>query len=437
MKAILAKLALFLAMFSGPYVLAGERMPAPDGEKVTAVYRIRFVVDKYEIRPELYGNAEKLASLGQLLDSLTTAEVQKPFEIAIVSSASPEGPDGHNGELSDNRYAALKDYLLERYPSLRTKEIAKESLGVDWPGLESALEKSDYAWKNQVLLIIRETPVWVTDKRGRIVDSRKKKLMDFKGGEPWKTMLADIFPDLRRSEVTIKYEKAPVVVPPAETEPPVEPQPPVDTVVSRPYVQEPPVVAAEPRKAGFLIYTNALYDLGLVPNLGTQFYLGRGIALNARWGYGWWDIDPRHYYWRAYGGELTLRKYFSRPEDNGSGLFRSSLGHHLGVYGQVVTYDFELGGVGHIGGVPGKNIFHDPSFGAGLEYGYTIPLGKHFNLDFSIGAGYLGGNVREYIPNGNEYVIKDTYRRNWFGPTRVDISLYWLIGFENKNKQAR
>jgi hypothetical protein len=266
------------------------------------------------------------------------------------------------------------------------------------------------------------------------VDSRKKKLMDFKGGDPWNTMLADIFPDLRRSEITIDYVKAPV----AEVPPPEEPLPPVDTVTRRSIPEPPvPVIAEEPRKAGFLIYTNALYDLGLVPNLGTQIYLGKGFALNGRWGYGWWDIDPQHYYWRAYGGELTLRKYFSLPEDNGRGLFRSSLGHHLGIYGQVVTYDFELGGVGHIGGVPKQNIFHDPSFGVGLEYGYTIPLGKHFNLDFSIGAGYLGGNVREYVPSGNEYVLQNTYRRNWFGPTRVDVSLYWLIGFENKNKQAR
>ena len=436
MKRILAKLALLLALFSGPLIMAGERSPSPDGQKTTAVFNIRFVVDKYEIRPDLYGNAEVLASLHQLLDSLTTSGAG-PFSLQIVSSASPEGTETRNETLSDNRYFVIRDYLLEHYPSIDRKDISHRSLGVDWEGLVTLLETSDYAWKDEVIVIIQETPTWVTDNAGRIVDSRKKKLMDFRGGEPWKQMLEDLYPDLRRSMVTIVYDKAPVEevveeIPVEKEIPPVVTEPPVVTV--------PPVVEEEVRKPGFLLYTNLLYDLGLVPNLGTQVYLGRGIALNARWGYGWWKNDPRNLYWRIYGGELTLRKYFSRPVDTGYGLFRSNLGHHIGIFGQVLTYDFELGKEGHIAGVPRKNIFHDPTFGAGLEYGYTLPLGKHFNLDFSIGAGYQGGKVRDYVPSttsDTEYIIKDTRQRNRFGITRADISLYWLMGFENKNKRER
>ncbi len=56
--------------------------------------------------------------------------------------------------------------------------------------------------------------------------------------------------------------------------------------------------------------TNMLYDLALVPNIGAEFYLGKGWTINGSWAYAWWTKDPKHLYWRVYGGELGVRKYF-------------------------------------------------------------------------------------------------------------------------------
>lgn len=58
--------------------------------------------------------------------------------------------------------------------------------------------------------------------------------------------------------------------------------------------------------------TNLLYDALLVPNIGVELYLGKGWTVGGNWMYAWWNSNKRHNYWRLYGGELDVRKYFGR-----------------------------------------------------------------------------------------------------------------------------
>lgn len=94
-------------------------------------------------------------------------------------------------------------------------------------------------------------------------------------------------------------------------------------------------------------------------------------------------------------------------------------GHHIGLYGQGFTYDFELGARGQLS---------EFSYGAGVSYGYALPVLKSLNLDFCLGFGYLGGDYKVYDPDGGCYVWKETRGRHYFGPLRLEISLVWLIG---------
>lgn len=76
--------------------------------------------------------------------------------------------------------------------------------------------------------------------------------------------------------------------------------------------------------------TNMLYDALLIPNIGLEVDLGKRWSIAANWMYGWWDNAPRHWYWRAYGGDVAIRKWV------GSAAGRKPLtGHHIGVYGQI------------------------------------------------------------------------------------------------------
>ena len=100
-------------------------------------------------------------------------------------------------------------------------------------------------------------------------------------------------------------------------------------------------------------------------------------------------------------------------------------GHHIGLYGQMITYDFELGG---------RGVLADRwSWAAGLEYGYSLPVAKRLNLDFTIGMGYHWGEFKEYLPIDGHYVWQATKNRNYWGPTKAEISLVWLIGKDNYN----
>lgn len=162
------------------------------------------------------------------------------------------------------------------------------------------------------------------------------------------------------------------------------------------------------------VKTNLLYDAALVPNAGVEYHFGNGWAAGADWNCAWWSDMGRNRFWRIYGGEVDVRRYFG-----GLHKERPLSGHHIGLYGQGFTYDFELGARGQLS---------EFSYGAGVSYGYALPVSKSLNLDFCLGFGYLGGDYKVYDPDGGCYVWKETRGRHYFGPSRLEISLVWLIG---------
>ena len=48
------------------------------------------------------------------------------------------------------------------------------------------------------------------------------------------------------------------------------------------------------------------------------------------------------------------------------------------------------------------------SYGGGVAYGYSLPVGHRFNVDFTLGIGYLGGSYKEFIPLDGHYVWQTT-----------------------------
>lgn len=69
------------------------------------------------------------------------------------------------------------------------------------------------------------------------------------------------------------------------------------------------------------------------------------------------------------------------------------------------------------------------SYGGGLQYGYTMSFNKHFGLDLGLGIGYLHGKLYKYDPSSivDKYIWTETKKINWFGPTKVNVSLIWKL----------
>ena len=188
---------------------------------------------------------------------------------------------------------------------------------------------------------------------------------------------------------------------------------------------------AAPKKPFYMgLKTNMLYDLATIPNLGAEFYLGKKLSLAANWGYAWWGGPRKDIYWRYYGGDLALRWWFGKAS-----RVKPLQGHHLGLYGQIFTFDVEFGKNGMMGGTPGKNMWSMDAMqkAVGLEYGYSVPVAYRLNIDFTIGLGYYQGIVHEYKPVDGHYVWQGTIRRRYMGPTKAEISLVWLLGRGNYN----
>ena len=168
--------------------------------------------------------------------------------------------------------------------------------------------------------------------------------------------------------------------------------------------------------------TNVLYDAFVVPNLGMEVYLGANFTLGFDWFGNWIFVDRLHLTWQGYGGYLTARYYFGQRAST-----HRFMGHHVGLYGSILTYDVELGGKGYQAAKPG--------FGGGVEYGYSLPIAEHWCFDFTVGVGYQGGEYKTYQPTNDgtgHYEWLATYRRNWIGPTKVEVSVKWLIGTVKK-----
>ena len=194
-----------------------------------------------------------------------------------------------------------------------------------------------------------------------------------------------------------------------------------DIAVKEPIVEVQPIIETQPKPFYMALKTNALYDVLAIPNIGVEFYLGKKWSVATNWHYAWWKADPSSWYWRTYGGDVALRKWFGRKASK-----KPLTGHHIGVYGQILTYDFETGDRGYLG--------DRWSYAAGVEYGYSLPIKKRINIDFTVGLGYLSGEYKEYLPMDDCYVWQATKNRKWFGPTKAEISLVWLLGKGNTNK---
>ena len=332
--------------------------------------------------------------------------------LVYVGGASPEGSVAINRRLSEERARALFGYLA-RYVSLPDSMTASEFVGRDWEGLLRLAEQDEgVPFRAEALALLQE----ICREKGDDSLDPLGRLQRLRGGEPYRYMYRELFPALRRSQVEFRYRA-------------VEPLVVHDTLWLRDTVWLHDTVYVEvktevPVRRPFYmsLHTNMLYDLALVPNGGIEFYLGRGWSVAGNWMYAWWKSDRKHNYWRIYGGDLAVRKYFGRLAKE-----KPLTGHHAGVYGGIVTYDFELGGRGYLG--------DRWSWHAGVEYGYALPIARRLNLDFSLGLGYLGGEYKEYLPIDDCYVWQATKRRRWFGPTKAGIALVWLIGHGNENQR--
>ena len=382
-------------------------------------------------------NAANMKALTQGIQTIKGNPCVQLQHIRILSAASPEGNSALNKRVAKRRGERLRDYLKETLV-LPDSIFTVSSAGEDWQGLASLIAKEKTPWRNKALQIIRHTPEWVT-RNGKVVDGRKRQLQNLDGGKAWKYMLDNHFYTLRTGAVvvcevkTLAAESTPSAAEARQEQARQEQarpesasqqsasqspsSPPFPAIPSQVHPeQEPPPVASY-----FALKSNLLYDALLIPNLSLEASIGSGWTLGAGGMLAWWSKDAKHRYWRIYGGDLEIRKYFGTLSKS-----KPLQGHHLGIYGDFLTYDFEFGA---------KGYQSKATYAAGIKYGYSHPIANRLNLDFALGIGYLHSNYKTYVPRDGCYVYQETKKQKWLGPTQAEISLVWLLGKGNTNKK--
>lgn len=383
---------------------------------------VTFVVNGSDIDANYGRNAVSLDRIRCFLDSIARDSSLMITSVVYTGYASPEGPAAANALLARKRMAALEDFVMKASTSPLPDEISRSYEVKGMSSLAEVIENSDIAHRDEALKILGDST--------RSDEVKINRLRRARSGRIWREIVP-LLEELRYASVTFNYVsseeitrllsgklKDPVSMTETEevNEPETEIMASADTVDSN-YL--PVSVSRRPFYAS--LKTNALYDLLLIPSVGAEVWLGKMMSVNANWSYAWWSKNRRHNYWRYYGGDIAVRRWFGRKAAE-----KPLTGHHIGLYAQIMTYDFELGGKGYMG--------NKYNYGGGVEYGFSLPMARRFNIDFTVGVGYLGGEYYEYTPIDGHYVWQATKQRRWFGPTKAEVSLVWLIGYGNKNK---
>ncbi len=425
------KFKLILAMFA----LASVFSFAKADDILRDSTQVWFRQSHTEVDTALFNNGENLDRMINWIRTINKeGSLYRLRAVRVEGAASPEGSYEFNRQLSRKRADNIFQYFSDRV-DLPDSLTRFDYIGRDWAGLATLVE-SDQAVPDRdgVLAIISDA--LRNGTMNRAADNRAlARLKQLGGGRPYQYLYANLFPKLRFSRLYTEYEALP--------QPNVVPDPEVIiSVDSITAVIEPLVVpedevmelgevkTCKPFYMG--LKTNMLLDALALPSLGAEFYIGRNWSVVGNWFYGWWDNDHSHRYWRAYGGDLAVRRWFGEKASR-----KPLTGHHIGLYAGVVTYDFEFGGTGYMGGNPHRTLWDRCNYYAGVEYGFSLPVARRLNIDFTIGMGYLGGKYQKYEPcrYGNGYVWQSTHRLHWFGPTKAEISLVWLIGCDNYNRR--
>lgn len=387
-RGVVGRILCFAALsFLFVYALSAD-MGARERSHRTVV---RFSVGQAAIDTAAFGNGRALDSLRTVSASIMADSTVDIAGIRFDGYASPEGPASLNRRLSQQRRLALEEYVRKH----------------------TSLPDSLYSSSNAV---------YDTVSACAYVNASVAE----------RAIMAKDFAPLRYASVEISYQQrgirpsaVPMNVSVAESALAYAPDSITPVNNLPPDYQETKTgdSASSCRPFYLGVRTNMLYDALLVPTLGAEVYVGRNLSISGQWSYAWWSKNRSHRYWRFYGGDLGMRWWFGRHAHA-----KPLTGHHLGVYAQLFTYDFETGGRGQMGA--------KFNYGGGIEYGFALPVASRFNIDFSVGIGYLAGRYHDYKPIDGHYVWQATRNRHWFGPTKAEVSLVWLIGRGNRNEKG-
>lgn len=157
--------------------------------------QLDFPVGKIKILPDYMNNRKELSRIESFLDEIRTDKNIEVTRVDITGYASPEGTLEHNEWLACERAKALKERLMAQ--KLFPSDVYSVKNGEEnWDGLLKLLRNSTVEGKEEIMALIKNT---------KDVNVRKKELRDFDNGKPYRQMLVDLYPKLRKVECFVSF----------------------------------------------------------------------------------------------------------------------------------------------------------------------------------------------------------------------------------------
>jgi hypothetical protein len=163
-----------------------------------------FAVGRWEIVPTFKNNAMELRKIHSTIESVTKNPDATITGITITGYASPEGGSASNQLLSQRRAQSLRNYIGSTY-GLPNALFSSYGAGEDWQGLTTLVDESFLAQKDQILETLRTG-------RSDEPDIRERRLMALSGGEAYRRVKSELYPELRRVEYELDYTVIPFTV---------------------------------------------------------------------------------------------------------------------------------------------------------------------------------------------------------------------------------
>lgn len=411
----------------------GERISDSDstssGEKDSLTFSVYYRLAVSELERGYRNNAKSLDAAMDGLRRIVYDPNLRIFKVRIIGAASPEGPRDLNFRLAMERAGNVKTFLKSIEPRLTDSDFELVSRGEDWEGALGIAETyGTESGDSSVVGIFKSKD-----------DAEAKKLMMKRlgGGKVWRRLISDYYPALRRGDVHVLYSTVRPIMRICGTETSLDV--PYSNCLA-PMTVFPREEQVEPRYYSFAVKSNLLYDAVTALNFAVEFPIGKRFSVQYEHVFPWWIAgrNGNEYSMQvlSFGGEG--RWWFSaRERGKRVGVSEAAddrrdllLGHYCGLYAHAGKFDVQAGRkVGCY-----QNYFK----GVGLSYGYSLPLGRRVNMEFSLSLGYMSLDYQHYIPSSDwSALIRDDSkagRRHYFGPTKAKVSLVVPVVFKSGGK---
>ena len=378
-------------------------------------FHIYYPVNTTEVHEDYMDNSKNLQKIKDYLRYSHRID-----SMVIYSYASPEGSYTYNKLLAEKRGISAKKYILQQVPAERNFDESLIVLKPDaenWAGLKEIVQtlykRED---QNEVLSILE------SDEG----NERKKTLLKrLDGGRSWQYIIKNIMPQLRYAtwisvwqqipgDKLLFQESVPLLIPDSNWQ----------LANVRMYATTQAPESKTDTRTILALKTNLLYDAVSWLNFSVEVpvYQDKYSVLYYHQFPWWrWGKGKNEFCMRFLSIGLEGRWWFKpMPRESTSKRIKRDklIGHFLGMYAESGKWDFER---------KRDVCYQGEHWSAGFSYGYSMPIGKRLNLEFSVSAGYASIVHRGFEPAKDYSELYHLPEKDgtwhYVGPTKAQVTL--------------